>query len=54
MRSKLSYTANTASINQDNMHLVVVHRHPQYIEKSQAIIKQEIARKLFRIFQKYE
>ena len=54
MRSKLSYTTNTASINRDNMHLVVVHHRPQYIGKSQEILKQEIEKELFHIFQKYE
>lgn len=54
MEDKVSYVVDKDEINQQKMHLIVINRRPQYIQKSQEVAKREIERQLFQIFQKYD
>ena len=54
MEDKVSYMIDKDEINQQKMHLIVINRRPQYLQKSQEVAKREIERQLFQIFQKYD
>ncbi len=55
MGDDVSYMISSKEeINRQRMHVVVINRRPQYLQKSQEAVKGEIERQLFHIFRKYE
>ena len=54
MNDKVFYRIDKDEINQQKMHLIVINRRPQYLQKSQEAAKREIERQLFKIFRTYD
>lgn len=53
MEERVSYKTDKSEINQQKMHLTVINRRPQYLQKPQDTVKREIEKQLFQIFRKY-
>lgn len=53
MDDNISYQIDKTEINKQDMHFVIINRHPQYFNMSSDVPKRKVEQQLYNIFRKY-